>query len=130
MSEMDRPPVSLIERDNQGLDDEELADITVETIANGMQPLDMPLGIEIIEEEDGGVILDFSSGSERSDDFYANLAEELDARELGSIASELFGEYESNRASRHDWEEAYSKGLELLGLIPKIVPNRSAERRG
>ena len=116
MSEMDRPPVSLIERDNQGLDDEELADITVETIANGMQPLDMPLGIEIIEEEDGGVILDFSSGSERSDDFYANLAEELDARELGSIASELFGEYESNRASRHDWEEAYSKGLELLGF--------------
>ena len=116
MSEMDRPPVSLIERDNQGLDDEELADITVETIANGMQPLDMPLGIEIIEEEDGGVILDFSSGPERSDDFYANLAEELDARELGAIASELFGEYESNRASRHDWEEAYSKGLELLGF--------------
>ena len=116
MSEMDRPPVSLIERDNQGLDDEELADITVETIASGMQPLDMPLGIEIIEEEDGGVILDFSSGPERSDDFYANLAEELDARELGAIASELFGEYESNRASRHDWEEAYSKGLELLGF--------------
>ena len=116
MSEMDRPPVSLIERDNQGLDDEELADITVETIANGMQPLDMPLGIEIIEEEDGGVILDFSTGSERSDDVYANLAEELDARELGSIASELFGEYESNRASRHDWEEAYSKGLEVLGV--------------
>ena len=116
MSEMDRPPVSLIERDNQGLDDEELADITVETIASGMQPLDMPLGIEIIEEEDGGVILDFSSGPERSDDFYANLAEELDARELGAIASELFGEYESNRESRHDWEEAYSKGLELLGF--------------
>ena len=46
--------------------------------------------------------------------FLSNLAEELDDRELGRLSSEL-GEFDGNKASRSEWEDAYSKGLELLG---------------
>ena len=37
-------------------------------------------------------------------------------RELGRIASELLGEFDANKASRQEWEDAYANGLELLGF--------------
>jgi hypothetical protein len=49
-------------------------------------------------------------------DFFRNLAEEIDDSELGSISSSLMSEYEANKSSRKDWEEAYANGLELLGF--------------
>ena len=74
--------------------------------------------IEIVEMDDGSVEVDFDPTDDRgaSDDFYANLAEELPERELGRIAGELLGEFDANKASRQDWEEAYANGLELLGF--------------
>ena len=74
--------------------------------------------IEIIMEEDGGVTVDFDPTDDRgtSDDFYANLAEEIPDRDLGAIASNLLEQFEANRAGRQDWEDAYAKGLELLGF--------------
>jgi hypothetical protein len=35
---------------------------------------------------------------------------------LGEIASDLVGSYEDDLASRQDWEETYTKGLDLLGI--------------
>ena len=74
--------------------------------------------IEVTPEDDGGVVIDFDPQDQRgkSDDFYMNLAEEIPDRELGRISSELLGEFDANKASRQDWEEAYSHGLELLGF--------------
>jgi len=74
--------------------------------------------IEIIQEDDGGVTIDFDPQDERgaSDDFYANLAEEMPDRELAAIASDLLDQFDSNKASRQDWEETYANGLELLGF--------------
>ena len=74
--------------------------------------------IEILPEEDGGVVVDFEPQDQRgqNDDFYANLAEEMPDRELGRIASELLGEFDANKASRQEWEDAYANGLELLGF--------------
>ena len=46
----------------------------------------------------------------------ANLAELIDETELNNIASELQGFYEDDLSSRSDWEQAYKKGLDLLGL--------------
>ena len=48
--------------------------------------------------------------------FDANLAEHLDDTDLGRIANDLIGEFEEDRSSRSEWEEAYVKGLELLGF--------------
>jgi len=76
------------------------------------------LDIEIEETEDGGVIVDFDPGADSIDegDFGRNLAEEMDMGDLGAVANDLLSEYDSNKASRQDWEDAYSKGLEMLGF--------------
>ena len=118
MANGDRPPVSLIDRGPMGLNDEQLEAVEVESIVNNLETEALPEGIEIITEDDGGVTLDFDPmvNREREDDFYANLAEFMDDRELGSVANDLMEQYQANKSSRHDWEEAYSKGLELLGF--------------
>ena len=118
MANGDRPPVSLIDRGATGLNDEDLEAVEVESIVNNLESEALPEGIEIITEDDGGVTLDFDPmvNREREDDFYANLAEFMDDRELGSVANDLMEQYQANKSSRHDWEEAYSKGLELLGF--------------
>jgi hypothetical protein len=106
-----------MERQNMGLSPEDLEAVEIEALPNGMQQDVLPEGIEIIEEEDGGVTLDFEPMRERlGGDFYDNLAEVLPDRELSKIANELLDQYQSNRSSRQDWEDAYSKGLELLGF--------------
>ena len=88
-------------------------------------------GIEISEEEDGGVIVDFDPSEMvmvDDGDFYRNLADELDDGDLSAISNELLSEYESNRSSRSDWEDSYSKGLELLGYTyeDRTMPFRGA----
>ena len=68
--------------------------------------------VEIIE--DGSAII----GEEESpaQGFNSNLAEILDEGYLGGLASELTERVENDRASRDDWEQAYTKGLDLLGF--------------
>lgn len=48
--------------------------------------------------------------------FDANLAEEMDAGQLQSIASELVEMVDTDITSRKDWVEMYVKGLEVLGM--------------
>ena len=55
------------------------------------------------------------------EDFYRNLAEEMDDRTLGRISSQLVSDYKRDKVSRADWEQAYTQGLELLGF--KYVNN-------
>ena len=77
------------------------------------------MDIEIIEDDDGGVIVDFDpSMRNRGDegDFNRNLAEELESSLLGVVANELMGEFDANKASRKDWEDTYRDGLDMLGF--------------
>ena len=85
--------------------------VAFEGMAEGMD-------IEMVPEEDGGVTIDFDPSDQRgeSDDFYANLAEEMPDRELSRIAGELLHEFDANKASRQEWEDAYANGLDLLGF--------------
>ena len=46
----------------------------------------------------------------------ANLAEFLDEGYLGEISTELQAAYEDDLASRSEWEEGYTKGLDQLGV--------------
>ena len=73
---------------------------------------------EMLEQEDGSVVVNFEDmlQEELQADADANLAEIIDERVLMSIASELLGFYEDDRASRQDWENSYSEGLDLLGI--------------
>ncbi len=73
---------------------------------------------EMTEEEDGSVILNFEEmvTEELQAEPDANLAEIMDERVLMEIASELIGYYEDDKSGRQDWEDAYTEGLELLGI--------------
>ena len=125
MAEERIPNAGLVDRVPSQLDEEDLkAEIELEIpgsmdadiipITEGMETPE----IEITMEEDGGVEVDFDPQDQRgmNDDFYANLAEEMPDRELGRIASELLSEFDANKASRQEWEDAYANGLELLGF--------------
>ena len=49
-------------------------------------------------------------------EFSANLAEYLGEEELIQISEDLIASFESDKASRKDWEKTYRDGLKLLGL--------------
>jgi hypothetical protein len=74
---------------------------------------------EITEMEDGSVDVNFDPESLRQSqatDFNANLADFVDERELGYLASTLYQNYQDYKSSRKDWEKSYTQGLELLGF--------------
>ena len=73
---------------------------------------------EIIEEEDGSVVLNFEKivSEELQAEQDANLAEVMDERDLMDISSELVSYYEDDKSGRQEWEDAYTEGLELLGI--------------
>ena len=48
---------------------------------------------------------------------YTNLAEELDEREVAKVGKDLVRAYEDDKSSRKNWEDQYSKGLRMLGVI-------------
>ena len=51
-----------------------------------------------------------------AEDFDANLAEFMDAKELQALGSELIEDYEKDVSDRKDWIQTYVDGLKLLGL--------------
>ena len=82
---------------------------------------EQPLEIEI-ENPDGvtigmdGLEITLEPENEKSDDFYANLAEEIDEQTLQSLASDLVEDFDGDIGARKDWIQTYVDGLELLGL--------------
>ena len=72
--------------------------------------------IEIVIDPDGGATIEIGSSDQGPRDFYENLAEVVDPSVLSRIALDLLDLYESDKASRGDWETQYTKGLDLLGL--------------
>tara|TARA_B000000609_G_scaffold158176_1_gene154916 strand:+ start:3387 stop:5714 length:2328 start_codon:yes stop_codon:yes gene_type:complete len=83
--------------------------------------VDEEIKVEEIQEQPDGMPVDVSVEGEEvaeerpQDDFNANLAENMDERTLREMASELVQEYKKDKLSRKDWEDAYIKGLDLLG---------------
>ena len=74
--------------------------------------------VSLIEEDDGGVIVDFAPQSTQnpSSDFYANLADELSNSDLSGLSGELISGYSDDKNSRKEWEQTYISGLDLLGF--------------
>ena len=75
--------------------------------------------VEIEEQDDGSVEIDFdpaAASPEGGDEHYANLAEFLPDEVLGELGSDLTAKYQDYNASRKDWAQSYSKGLDLLGF--------------
>ena len=79
-----------------------------------------PLEIEIVDPEEVNIHagdLDISiHPGDNMDDFGANLADLMDDGDLQGLASDLSGDIDNDKASRKDWEKAYTEGIKLLGL--------------
>ena len=75
--------------------------------------------VEVSFARDGSAVLDYAPDEmnvEAMIPFNANLADYIDESELGAIAAQLLGDFEEDRMSRDEWEDAYVKGLDLLGF--------------
>jgi len=79
-----------------------------------------PIEIEIVDPEEVNIHagdLDISiHPGDNMDDFGANLADLMDDGDLQELASELSSDIDNDKASRKDWEKAYTEGIKLLGL--------------
>ena len=95
--------------------DEEVAVSEQETIEEQVGPED----VDITQEEDGSATINFDPaavnqpGGESHGD---NLAELLPESVLGKLGSELAENYQTYKSARKDWEDSYTKGLDLLGF--------------
>jgi hypothetical protein len=79
------------------------------------------LEIEIEDPESvsikaGDMEIELEPGDAEDDEFNANLAEEMEDKELTSLVGDLIGEFDEDISSRKDWIQTYVDGLELLGL--------------
>ena len=75
--------------------------------------------VEVIPNEDGSVQVDFEPGKvniEGTPNHFDNLAELLPEDITDPIGSELVENYMDYKASRKDWEQSYTNGLDLLGF--------------
>lgn len=97
--------------------------ITIED-AIGVNPEEADEGetIEVVVEGDAAEqlteeILSLAEEALRAEEeFYSNLAEELDDDILAQISDEVMESYDADKASRSDWEKMYREGVEMLGL--------------
>jgi hypothetical protein len=114
----------------QGGPDEGLPSVDVSVPS----PEDFAGGAVVTENEDGGATVEALSEalamleSEVEIPHNANLAEYLEDSQLGEISSSLRAAYEDDLQSRQEWEEAYTKGLDLLGVktIERTEPFQGA----
>ncbi len=92
---------------------EEIEEVSVQ------EPTDDKRPIEVIPEEDGGVTLDFEPGAINvpgTENHFDNLADILPDDILEPIGSDMVNNYMDYKASRKDWEQSYTQGLDLLGF--------------
>jgi len=109
---------------------------TLNNIEKALTASELPMGEEVnveIEEEvlpeeemisveideDGGATI--SVGGEEEDEeietkHYQNLAEKIDESDLTDIGAEILELFDSDIASREEWERTYSEGLKNLGF--------------
>jgi len=75
--------------------------------------------IEVTPEEDGGATISFDPEAVNqpgTNEHFDNLADLLPEEVLGRLGSDLYENYMQYKASRKDWEDGYTKGLDLLGF--------------
>ena len=78
-----------------------------------LEEKEVDIEIEIPPEE-GDV--EEENTEETAEDFYKNIAEDMDDTVLSRMAGSLLQDYRKDKVSRQDWEQTYVQGLDLLGF--------------
>ena len=105
----------------------EMEEVVTEKISEQLK--DQP--VQIQAEDDGGATVSFDpnlGSQEQSEDHYTNLADILNEDILMELGSKLVDDYTDFKTSRADWEQTYTKGLDLLGFryVERTQPFRGA----
>jgi len=96
--------------------EEEIQEQVVEEATEEQQS---PDDVEVQENEDGSVDINLdprAATPEGGDEHYSNIAEFLPDDVLGELSSDLNNKYMDYSSSRKEWEQTYTKGLDLLGF--------------
>ena len=80
--------------------------------------------IEVIPTEDDGVEIFFNEETEQTvmllgeepEDFFGNLVDKLSDETKVELSNSISASVEEDKNSRDEWEDAYVKGLKLLGM--------------
>ena len=80
-----------------------------ENLEEQVEPVDV-----LVEEPSDEMVEEQPEAQEN--DFFKNLAEDMDDRALTALSSDLITEYKKDKESRADWEKGYTSGLDLLGF--------------
>ena len=114
MSEIDKS-LPNVKQEIELPSEEEIVEASQENIEEQVGPED----IQVTQEEDGGATISFDPEAVNqpgTNEHFDNLADLLPDEVLGSLGSELYENYMQYKASRKDWEDGYTKGLDLLGF--------------
>jgi hypothetical protein len=93
--------------------DEELKEIEIQ------EPVDEKGPVEVVPEEDGGATIDFEPGAINipgTESHFDNLADILPDDVLEPVGADMVQNFMDYKASRKDWEQSYTSGLDLLGF--------------
>lgn len=72
---------------------------------------------DVVDTDDGGAIVTLDEDeAPRSDDFYANLAEDMSESDLGRIGSEFLDLISKDKEARKKRDEQYEEGIRRTGL--------------
>ena len=88
-------------------DEENFPDVNFE-----IDPDTGDLDVEFNAEMELGEVVEFNI----EDEFYTNLAEQIEEDELIRIGEEVYEKYEADKESRAEWESMFERGFDLLGL--------------
>lgn len=120
------PNIRQVQDEPQGLGAAE--DVIVEILEGEDKPETDDRGnILRINHDDGsvsvsldGLPVESNNNSERPENWFSNLVEDIDQGELGRIAEELLRGVRDDLESRNEWIEDRAQGIKLLGLKVEI----------
>jgi hypothetical protein len=93
------------------------APVGMDQLAMEEEPIEITIeDPEAVEIGIDGLAIRLEKEEKDEEDFSANLAEDMDERELQALANDLIGEFDEDVSSRRDWMQTYVDGLELLGM--------------
>ena len=99
-----------------------LAPAEEELLNQEQEFLAQDVDVDVDPDLEGGAEVTFGPADpenilgEEPADFFDNLASAVDPVTLGVVGSELIDLVNEDKQSREEWEDTYTKGLELLGL--------------
>jgi len=102
-----------------------MGELSIEIEASGEVDENGNEAVMELDPEDGGIVVEFRpppderskvQQKEEPEEFYRNLAEDMNEDELDEISAKVIDNFEADKDSRSEWESMFERGFDLLGL--------------